>query len=352
MVEIAAIFVQTAYTINFILSLVFLIGPFQINRLLSILFFIMAFVPLQFELIYTKSLFYHPQFFLTYIPPILWFGPILYIYLNLYIFKNRLSPKVILKHLLLPIISIVAILPVLLTSKDDKLKLINSLYYDISSLEYHFVSFLCVGSILFYTWLLFKVLPTIRRAKTKTNMFFIMFLMTLIGAIFSMIGFTSLLTHSTTLLLWGNTFFSIIILTCYSLHFRYKEFLPELLNEIRETNQRQSYLSGININRALANLNYVMNVDKLYIEPNLSLKSLAETINLSIHQLSELLNQEIGQNFNTFIMEFRVKAAIKLLKKEPEMTILGIALSVGFNSNSAFYSAFKKITGKSPSDYR
>ncbi|MEK9726486.1 MAG: helix-turn-helix domain-containing protein, partial [Candidatus Margulisiibacteriota bacterium] len=103
---------------------------------------------------------------------------------------------------------------------------------------------------------------------------------------------------------------------------------------------------------ALANLNYVMNTEKIYIEPQLNLKQLAEQINLTPHQLSELLNHEIGQNFNTYLMQFRVKAAIKLLKKEPDKTILGIALSVGFNSNSAFYSAFRKITGKSPGDFR
>jgi len=39
-------------------------------------------------------------------------------------------------------------------------------------------------------------------------------------------------------------------------------------------------------------------------------------------------------------------------EKEPNKTILSIALSVGFNSNSAFYTAFKKVTGKSPSFYR
>ncbi|MEK9726487.1 MAG: hypothetical protein VW397_00115, partial [Candidatus Margulisiibacteriota bacterium] len=70
--------------------------------------------------------------------------------------------------------------------------------------------------------------------------------MTLIGVIFSMIGIASLLTHSIELLFWGNGFFSFVIIACYSLHLRFDEFLPELMAEIKETNHRQSYLSGIN----------------------------------------------------------------------------------------------------------
>tara|TARA_A100001015_G_scaffold299202_1_gene382946 strand:+ start:1248 stop:2318 length:1071 start_codon:yes stop_codon:yes gene_type:complete len=352
LINIATLFVQTAYFINFCLFVVFLFGRINAVRFMSLLFFIMAFVPFQFELIYTKDLFYHPHFFLTYIPPILWFGPIFYIFLNQFIFGHMLSISAIAKHLLIPVLSIFAIIPLLLTPSDDKIALINTLYYEHTSFEFYFVSFLCTGSILFYTWLIFQILPTIRRAKTKNNLFFIMFSMTMIGIIFSTVGFASLLTHSLDLLFWGNVFFSVIIITCYCLHIRFDAFLPELIDEIIQTKVRQSYLSGVNVNRALANLNYLMNTEKIYIDPSLNLSLLAEKINLSPHQLSELINHEVGVNFNTYIMSFRVKAAIKYLKKEPDKTILGIALSVGFNSNSAFYSAFKKITGKSPSDYR
>ena len=53
-------------------------------------------------------------------------------------------------------------------------------------------------------------------------------------------------------------------------------------------------LKSLQIYNALANLNYVMQTEKIYIDPDLSLRSLAEKINLNPHQLSELLNHEVN----------------------------------------------------------
>ena len=349
---VSSLIIQAAYVLNFFLGALYLFGRMNMDRLLGVLLLIISFVPYQFELIYTKQLFYYPVFFLTYIPPILWFGPIMYYFVQHRVFNQPLTKVQLLRHGILPIISTIAIVPMILTPSDDKLALINQLYYETVSFEYNFISIICVASIVFYAVVLFQYLPTIARAKTKTTLFFLMFSITTIGVIFSAISLSSLLTHSLNVLFWGNLFFSVVVLVATTLHIRYNDFLPLLLTEIKETKDRKSTLMSINIERALANLNYVMQTEKIYIDPDLSLRSLAEKINLNPHQLSELLNHEVGKNFNSYIMDFRVNDAIKALKNEPNKTILAIALDVGFNSNSAFYTAFKKVTGKSPSDYR
>ena len=133
---------------------------------------------------------------------------------------------------------------------------------------------------------------------------------------------------------------------------RNRNFLQVLIKEVQLNKERQTHLQGVNIDRVLANLNYFMHDEEVFKDPDLSLQSMADLVNLSSHQLSELVNHELGKNFSTYVMEFRVKAAIKELKNNEHSTILSIALSVGFNSNSAFYSAFRKITGKSPKEYR
>ena len=69
-------------------------------------------------------------------------------------------------------------------------------------------------------------------------------------------------------------------------------------------------------------------------------------------QLSQFLNQHYNKNFNSYINGFRIDDAKKLLVNEADRNTLSIALAVGFNSYSAFHSAFRKTTGISPAEYR
>lgn len=343
--------VQVSYAVNACLGLSYSIGQFSYQRIFGFLFLLVAFIQFHFELIYTKALFYYPIFFLTYVPAILFFGPVLYFLFQRIVFNHTLSHLQLLKHFLVPTMSVVAIIPILFISPDDKLKLINALFYSTSSMEYIFLSFICVSSAFFYIAMLFSTLPTIKRMKAKASFSYILFSILIFTVIISGFAFASQLTHSLRLLFAGNVIFSCCLLVTYVLHLRFPHFLTELMEEIRVSKTRKTYLSSVNINKALANLNYVIHEEKIYLDPELTLGDMADRLNLTNHQLSELLNNEVGKNFNSFIMDFRIKDAIKQLKKNHTMTISAIASSVGFNSHSAFYSAFKRITGKSPSDY-
>ena len=90
-----------------------------------------------------------------------------------------------------------------------------------------------------------------------------------------------------------------------------------------------------------------------FLSPNISLKKLAEKLNVSPNSLSKTINSEFGLNFNDFINKKRVDVAKKRLLSSDygQFTIEGIGNSVGFNSKSAFYTAFKKFVGISPSVY-
>jgi len=96
-----------------------------------------------------------------------------------------------------------------------------------------------------------------------------------------------------------------------------------------------------------------INKEKPYLDSNLSLRSLAEQIDIHPNQLSWLLNESIGKNFNEFINHYRVEA-FKVLSRDPKnahITLIGLAYDSGFNSKTVFNTYFKKETGLTPKQF-
>lgn len=91
-----------------------------------------------------------------------------------------------------------------------------------------------------------------------------------------------------------------------------------------------------------------------YRQAELSLTQLAEMVDISSHYLSQVINEKLACNFLDFINCYRIKE-VKEKLADPAFdhyTIIAIAYTVGFNSKTAFYSAFKKQTGTTPSVYK
>lgn len=100
-------------------------------------------------------------------------------------------------------------------------------------------------------------------------------------------------------------------------------------------------------------LSSLMENDKLFLDNDLNLPTVAEKLNLSIHETSFLINETSKENFYNFINKYRVDEAKKLLAsvKMAELNILGIAFASGFNSKTTFNTTFKRVVGISPSQY-
>lgn len=93
---------------------------------------------------------------------------------------------------------------------------------------------------------------------------------------------------------------------------------------------------------------------QLYKDPELSLTSLAEKMNLSSGYLSQIINKNEKRNFFDFINSYRVEE-VKRNFNDPAFdhySILGIALESGFKSKSTFNAVFKKMTGSTPSAFK
>ena len=98
----------------------------------------------------------------------------------------------------------------------------------------------------------------------------------------------------------------------------------------------------------------IMEGEQLYRDPNLNMSVLSEKTGLSNGYLSQIINAKRGENFFDFVNSYRVyDVQQKMINPEySHYTILGIAQDAGFKSKSTFNAVFKKMTGKTPSEYK
>lgn len=117
---------------------------------------------------------------------------------------------------------------------------------------------------------------------------------------------------------------------------------------------RKSALDDESSELLLQELRRVMATDRPYLDSKLSLGQLASQIGISSNYLSQIINQQTGSNFFDYINSHRVDAAKEILADpdRAKSNILTIAMDSGFNSKSAFYTAFKQHANVTPSEYR
>jgi AraC-like DNA-binding protein len=103
----------------------------------------------------------------------------------------------------------------------------------------------------------------------------------------------------------------------------------------------------------LQQLNSLMLDQQVYRQNEMSLPQLAQILNISVHQLSELLNVHLGMSFYDYINGFRLGYACDLLRASGcQLRVLDIAFESGFNNKNSFYRAFKENLGVTPNEYR
>ncbi len=101
-------------------------------------------------------------------------------------------------------------------------------------------------------------------------------------------------------------------------------------------------------------LNRLMEVEKIYLEEDLSIKDLADKLHVSVHFVSQLLNEKVGQTFYDYVNQYRINDVKDRLvdPEQSEISILDIANECGFSSKTSFNRYFKRYTGMTPSQFR
>lgn len=140
--------------------------------------------------------------------------------------------------------------------------------------------------------------------------------------------------------------------------FSHIEAEPELetgpdpqLEDVSEQKYSNSSIDGERLKRIANKIELKVMGEKSYLNPDIDASTLASDLGISVHYLSQVLSQEMQTTFYSYINDARIEAA-KVALKGSQQTVLEIALSVGYNTRSSFYNAFKKRTGMTPSKYK
>ena len=129
---------------------------------------------------------------------------------------------------------------------------------------------------------------------------------------------------------------------------------PEIQEVLQAVTDGKYQRSALGVEQAASiakKLKHAMEQDQLYLDAALSLPKLARHIGCSPNYISQTLNETLGLNFFDYVNRYRVQAAAAQLR-DTDLSVLDIAMNVGFNAKSSFYTAFKKELQQTPSQYR
>ncbi|MFP7657017.1 helix-turn-helix domain-containing protein [Chryseobacterium proteolyticum] len=147
----------------------------------------------------------------------------------------------------------------------------------------------------------------------------------------------------------GSLVFSFVLYANFLILFNKKYHTTEIKEPGRYSNKK---ISNEQVDSFVSKLEKLMEVEELHKNPNLKLNDLAIKMGISSHQLSQLLNDNLGKSFSTYINEYRIHEACVIIENGSFLKIEEIGYEVGFNSKSTFFSTFKKIKNTTPLLYR
>lgn len=156
----------------------------------------------------------------------------------------------------------------------------------------------------------------------------------------------------TDLIKWSLLYVNGTFISVFLFGQRNPDYSKVIKTEIIKKHYEKSKITSLDVDAIIMELKTIMETEKAFASEDVSLSLIADELGITPHQLSEIINKNLHKNFNSFINEYRIKEAQKMLIEEPERTITSIAIAVGFNTNTAFSTIFSRSTGLSPKEYR
>ena len=296
-------------------------------------------------------------------------GALLYLCFKALVFKDFSLTKIDLFHFI-PLMAYITFIGLVFYSKphDTRLEMINSESF-VYSASYVYMEFLSKLIRVFYAIACFSLISrySSRLQDTNSNMekVHLSWLRALVIGFLLVMVSEAILVAAKIINIYTNFSFSLFVnigLTGYYITFALVNLLVftavryfgafEQVNEIKITKKVRDE-RFFQPELALS-VDDAIREGQIYMDPDITLDKLAESLKILPRDLSSLINRHFGINFYEFINRYRIEEAKRMLTSEEykATTITDIYLKVGFNSKSVFYTFFKKLEGMTPSQCR
>lgn len=296
-------------------------------------------------------------------------GPMLYLYTAALTNQLPRNRKLLVLHFIPALVAVLFFLPVLLRSAEEKLAFIERGGEGYQTANLCRIILLQVSGfvyVLWALWLLRRHKHTIRQEFSydeRINLNWLRYFIYGLAAIWLIIVFTKsdyYIFGAAALFIVFLGYFGIRQAGIFTTANLYKATpvsgIPAPVEGIENTQRRKYASSGVSAQMSTEihqKLVQLMQSEKLFTEPELSLSMLADKIRVHPNYLSQVINEKEGKTFFEYINSLRIEEFKRLaaLPENRQFTIMSLAYDCGFNSKSSFNKNFKKGTGLSPSEY-
>ncbi|MEM7180268.1 MAG: helix-turn-helix domain-containing protein [Spirochaetota bacterium] len=341
-------------SLAWLISLSQLLRPKHLkNRVLALLLFCVGFWQLYLGLLYSNQILSYAYLFNSMGPFVFFTGPLFYLYFTIVIQESYRFKKVWYLHFLPGIIAGVVLFGLNIQLGDEVVQTLQEIRKKgkVGPIKSLLLLAITIDSV--YVILLMRKFPNIwskEYFKDKRMVHVLLFI--IMTLVVSFLFLLCVLVESELLGKICTAGVTFIIVYIYMIYQKYPEMLSFLKEETEKKKYEKTQIANLDLGSVKGKLHKFMEEEKVFCDEDISLKSLADMLDITPHQLSEFLNIHMQTNFKSYVKTFRIAEAQKILVEEPGRTTLSVGFAVGFNSNSAFHSAFRKATGQTPKQYR
>jgi len=305
--------------------------------------------------------FSYPHTFLMSITFSFLYGPVIYFYYKKIVFNYKFR-YIDLLHLIPTAVILFFATPYYFISAIEKLSIMLEVNNVTTSSLFDYVFVIKLTSLIVYAFLIVRIYLTKIKGNKKLELIKAKWQKGIAGLVSSYVLFYCIYGLIIVAKVLPRIEFlfhlQIVSMAVMVLYIGYKAYInPKLFAtgyfEEQLNKYKKSGLTSRFSNDLKERLVYLLEVEKVYRQNNISLEILSERLDTNRHNTSQVINEHFDLNFFELVNKYRINEALEIIKNDTHknMNIIDIAYEVGFNNKVTFNKSFKKLLSQTPSQY-